>query len=221
MDTTSTYNLKGLLEEDCMSLFESRLVANLLRRELINDKKFLLVLDDVWNEDHKKWIELENLLVGECKGSKILVTTWSSSVATVMGTTTTYNLKGLLEADCMSLFVKLAFKVRQENQYPNLVNIGREIVKKCKGVPLAVSTLVGLLHSKVDEHEWKSIRDNEIWNLEQKEGDILPALKLSYNQLPFHLKQFFAYCAVFPKDYDFSNVQSIQFWLAHGISSIT
>ena len=108
MDTTSTYNLKGLPEEDCMSLFESRLVANLLRRELIKDKKFLLVLDDVWNEDRKKWIELENLLVGECKGSKILVTTRSSSVATVMGTTTTYNLKGLPEADCMSLFVKLA-----------------------------------------------------------------------------------------------------------------
>ena len=76
--------------------------------EFIKDKKFLLVLDDVWNEDRKKWIELENLLVGECKGSKILVTTRSSSVVTVMGTTTTYNLKGLPEADCMSLFVKLA-----------------------------------------------------------------------------------------------------------------
>ena len=107
MDTTSTYNLKGLPEEDCMSLFESRLVANLLRR-IYKRQKFLLVLDDVWNEDRKKWIELENLLVGECKGSKILVTTRSSSVATVTGTTTTYNLKGLPEADCMSLFVKLA-----------------------------------------------------------------------------------------------------------------
>ena len=107
MDTTSTYNLKGLPEEYCMSLFESRLVANLLRR-IYKRQKFLLVLDDVWNEDRKKWIELENLLVGECKGSKILVTTRSSSVATVTGTTTTYNLKGLPEADCMSLFVKLA-----------------------------------------------------------------------------------------------------------------
>ncbi|KAL4606111.1 hypothetical protein ACB092_09G079300 [Castanea dentata] len=186
-------------------------------RELIKDKKFLLVLDDVWNEDRKKWIELENLLLGDCKGSKILVTTRNSSVATIMGTATTYNLKGLPEEDCMSLFVKLAFKVGQENQYPNLLNIGREIVKICKGVPLAVSTLAGLLYSKVDEHDWKSIRDNEIWNLEQKEGDILPALKLSYNQLPFHLKQCFAYCSVFPKDYNFNNRLLIQFWMAHGI----
>ena len=61
----------------------------------------------------------------------------------------------------MSFFVKLAFKVGQENQYPNLLNIGREIVKKFKGVPLAVSTLAGLLFSKVDEHQWKSILDKE------------------------------------------------------------
>ncbi|KAM3691142.1 hypothetical protein ACJW31_09G173100 [Castanea mollissima] len=186
-------------------------------RELLKDKKFLLVLDDVWNEDRRKWNQLEELLIGGSDGSKILVTTRNSSVAIIMGTTTIYNLKGLPEEDCMSLFVKLAFKVGQENQYPNLLNIGREIVKKCKGVPLAVSTLAGLLYSKVDEHEWKSIRDNEIWNLEQKEGDILPVLKLSYNQLPFHLKQCFAHCSIFPKDYDFNNVQLIQFWLAHGI----
>ena len=131
-------------------------------RELLKDKKFLLVLDDVWNEDHGKWNQLEELLIGGSNGSKILVTTRNSSVATIMDTTTTYNLKGLPEEDCMSLFVKLAFKVGQENQYPNLLNIGRETVKKCKGVPLAVSTLAGLLYSKVDEHEWKSIRDNEI-----------------------------------------------------------
>ncbi|XP_030925539.1 putative disease resistance protein RGA3 [Quercus lobata] len=186
-------------------------------RELLKDKKFLLVLDDVWNENPSKWNQLEELLIGGSNESKILVTTRNSSVATIMDTTTTYNLKGLPEEDCMSLLVKLAFKVGQENQYPNLLNIGREIVKKCKGVPLAVSTLAGLLYSKVDEHEWKSIRDNEIWNLEQKEGDILPALKLSYNQLPFHLKQCFAYCSVFPKDYNFNNLLLIQFWMAHGI----
>ncbi|KAM3691148.1 hypothetical protein ACJW31_09G173600 [Castanea mollissima] len=186
-------------------------------RELLKDKKFLLVLDDVWNDDRNKWIKLEDLLLGGCNGSKIIVTTRNSSVATIMGTASPYNLEGLPEENCMFLFVKLAFKVGQENQYPNLLNIGREIVKKCKGVPLAVSTLAGLLYSKVDEHEWKSIRDNEIWNLEQKEGDILPVLKLSYNQLPFHLKQCFAHCSIFPKDYDFNNVQLIQFWLAHGI----
>ncbi|XP_030926575.1 putative disease resistance protein RGA4 [Quercus lobata] len=218
-DFNVTWLIKEILKSAHVTIDENLSLDQLQiqLREVLKDKKYLLVLDDVWNEDHKKWIELENLLLGGCKGSKILVTTRNSSVATIMCTTTTYNLEGLPEEDCMSLFVKLAFKVGQENQYPNLLNIGRKIVKKCKGVPLAVSTLASLLYSKLDEHEWMSIRDNEIWNLEQKEGDILPALKLSYNQLSFHLKQCFAFCSLFPKDYDFNNVQLIQFWMAHGI----
>nr|XP_023882087.1 putative disease resistance protein RGA1 [Quercus suber] len=122
-------------------------------RELLEDKRFLLVLDDVWNDDRNKWKELEDLLLGGCNGSKIIVTTRNSSVATIMGTASPYNLEGLPEENCMSLFVKLAFKEGEEKQYPNLLNIGREIVKKCKGVPLAVKTLAGPLYSKVDEHE--------------------------------------------------------------------
>ncbi|XP_050258422.1 disease resistance protein RGA2-like [Quercus robur] len=218
-DFNVTWLIKEILKSALVTIDENLSLDQLQiqLRGLLKDKKFLLVLDDVWNEDHKKWIELENLLLGGCNGSKLLVTTRNSSVATIMGTATTYNLKGLPKEDCMSLFVKLAFKVGQENKYPNLLNIGREIVKKCKGVPLAVSTLAGLLYSKVDEHEWKSIRDNEIWNLEQKEGDILPTLKLSYNQLPFHLKQCFAYCSVFPKDFEFKSLCLIQFWMAYGI----
>ena len=186
-------------------------------RKLLENEKFLLVLDDIWNEDRNKWIELEDLLLSGCNGSKIIVTTRNSFVATIMGTAPTYNLDGLIQENCFSLFVKLAFKEGDEKQYPNLLQIGREIVRKCKGVPLAVKTLAGLLYSKIDEGEWKYVRDNEIWNLEQKEGDILPALRLSYNQLPFHLKQCFAYCSLFPKDYLFTNLQLIQFWMAHGI----
>ncbi|KAL4607894.1 hypothetical protein ACB092_09G208500 [Castanea dentata] len=134
-----------------------------------------------------------------------------------MGTVATYNLKGLSHEYCLSLFKKLAFKEGEENLYPNLLEIGEEIVEKCKGVPLAVRTLAGILYSKVDERKWKFVRDNEIWNLEQKQGDILPALKLSYNQLPFHLKQCFAYCSLFPKDYEFISSLLVQFWMAHGL----
>ncbi|KAM4080174.1 hypothetical protein ACB094_09G171700 [Castanea mollissima] len=186
-------------------------------RELLKDNKFLLVLDDIWNEDRNKWMELEDLLLGGCNGSKIMVTTRNSSVATIMGTIPTYHLDGLSNGDCMSLFVKLAFKEGEEKQYPNLLEIGNDIVIKCKGVPLAVRTLASLLYPKVDEREWKYVRDNEIWHLKQNEGHILPALRLSYNQLPFHLKQCFAYCSLFPKDYEFKSSLLIQFWMAHGL----
>uniref|UniRef100_A0A2N9G2B7 NB-ARC domain-containing protein n=1 Tax=Fagus sylvatica TaxID=28930 RepID=A0A2N9G2B7_FAGSY len=188
-------------------------------REFLKEKKFLLVLDDVWNEDRNKWIELEALLLGAggCNGSKIIVKTRNDLVANIMGTTPTYKLDGLSQEECLSLFVKFAFKEGEEKQHPNLLEIGKEIVRKCIGVPLAVRTLASLLYSKVDEKEWKHVRDNEIWNLEQKEGGILPALQLSYNQLSFQLKQCFAYCSLFPKDYDFINLHLIQHWMAHGI----
>ena len=86
--------------------------------------------------------------------------------------------------------MKLAFKEGEEKQYPNLLEIGNDIVEKCKGVPLAMRTLASLLYSKVDEREWKFVRDNEIWHLK-------PALRLSYNQLSFHLKQCFAYFSLY------------------------
>ncbi|KAL4616403.1 hypothetical protein ACB092_07G196500 [Castanea dentata] len=204
-------------DEGVVSHFQLRMWACLQihLREHIKDKKFLLVLDDVWNEDDNKWIELIGLLLGSCIGSKIIVTTRNSSVATTTGTAPTYNLKGLPPKDSLSLFLKFAFKEGQDH-YPNLLEIGKEIVRKCKGIPLAIKTIAGILYSKVDEDEWKFVRDNEIWNLEQ-DGGILPALRLSYNQLPFHLKQCFAYCSLFPKNYVFYSIKLIQFWMAYGI----
>jgi Leucine-rich repeat (LRR) protein len=186
-------------------------------REKLENKKFLLVLDDVWNEDRSKWFDLEQLLSGGSNGSRIVVTTRSHLVASIVGTVPTYTLEALSHDDCLSLFVKWAFKEGEEKQYPNLLEIGNEIVKKCKGVPLAIRTLGSLLFSKVDEREWKFVRDNKIWKLEQKEGDILPALKLSYDQMPSHLKQCFAFCSVFQKDHGFDSDELIAFWMAHGL----
>ncbi|KAJ7976783.1 Disease resistance protein [Quillaja saponaria] len=186
-------------------------------RTSFNGRRFLLVLDDVWEEERSKWIELSDLLKGGASGSKILVTTRSSSVASMMGTAPTYMLAGLPHKDCLSLFVKWAFKEGQEKQYPDLVKIGNEIVKKCGGVPLAVRTLGSLLFSKTEQCDWIFVRDSETWKLEQGEDGILSALMLSYNQMPSYLKQCFVACSIFPKDYEFDNIELINFWMAHNL----
>uniref|UniRef100_A0A2N9J8B0 Disease resistance protein RGA3 n=1 Tax=Fagus sylvatica TaxID=28930 RepID=A0A2N9J8B0_FAGSY len=170
----------GISETENMSMDEVQ--AGL--RIILKEKRFFIVLDDVWNEDRNKWIGLKNLLTEGAKGSKIVVTTRSHKVASVMAPGPIHNIEGLPEDHCLSLLLKWAFSEGEEKQYPKLVEIGKQIVKKCKGVPLAVRTLGSLLYSKIDEHDWISIRDNEIWKLEQKHDDILPALTLSYNQLP-------------------------------------
>ncbi|KAF2307930.1 hypothetical protein GH714_033443 [Hevea brasiliensis] len=144
----------------------SKMEMEQLRRflqEIIGDKKYLLILDDVWNDDLMKWNELKELLCTGANGSKILVTTRNNTVASIMGTTPTYELKGLSNDECMDLFTRWSFKEGQANQYQNLLKIGEEIVKKCKGVPLAVKTLASLLFLKTDESYWKSIRDKYLF----------------------------------------------------------
>ncbi|XP_059462828.1 putative disease resistance protein RGA3 [Corylus avellana] len=218
-DFSVTRLIKEILKSACGTIDPNWNVDALQTklRDVLRDTKFLLVLDDVWNDDHNKWIGLRDLLIGGCKGSKIIVTTRSNSVASAMETDSTYSLEGLSQEDCLSLFVKCALKEGEENQHPNLLKIGKEIVEKCKGVPLAVRTLGSLLYSKVDEHEWEFVRDNEIWKLKQKERDILPALQLSYDQMPIHLKRCFSFCSIFPKDYIFYSDTLIHMWMAHGL----
>ena len=211
--------LRSIPDENCNEnwndLDEEQLQKHL--RNVLDGRKFLLVLDDVWNKDRNKWIELRNLSMGGASGSKILVTTRSPSVASMMGTMPPYNLKGLPHNECMSLFVKWAFEDREERQHANLVEIGDEIVKKCKGVPLAVKSLGSLLYSKLDEKDWKFVKDNEMWKLERKEGDILSALQLSYNLMPSYLKECFACCSLYPKDHKYLSMELIQFWMAHDL----
>ncbi|KAF2307979.1 hypothetical protein GH714_034035 [Hevea brasiliensis] len=192
-------------------------------REKIGDKKYFLILDDVWNEDSMRWDQLQELLVTGANGSKILVTTRSKKVASIMSTISEpYELSGLPHDKCMALFTKCAFKEGEEKHYPNLLKIGDKIVEKCKGVPLAVKTLASLLLTNKDESYWKFIRDSELWKIEQKENDkILPALRLSYEQLPACLKKCFAYCSFYPKDSECTSFSLIQFWMAHGLLEST
>ncbi|KAL4607726.1 hypothetical protein ACB092_09G195800 [Castanea dentata] len=185
-------------------------------RSILNEKRFFIVLDDVWNDDRNKWMDLKNLLIGG-QESKILVTTRSRKVASNMAPGPIHDLEGLPDKDCLSLFIRCAFNEGEHEQFPKLVEIGKQVVEKCKGVPLAVKTLGSLLYSKTEERDWISIRDNEIWKLEQKENDILSALRLSYNKLPSYLKQCFAYCSLYPKDFRYSNEELIQYWMANGL----
>ncbi|KAK7336561.1 hypothetical protein VNO77_17106 [Canavalia gladiata] len=184
-------------------------------RNKLAGQKFLLVLDDVWNEDRVKWVQLRELIHISAEGSKVLVTTRSHSIASMMGTVQPYILEGLCIEDSLSLFVKWAFKEEEEEKYPHLVNIGKEIVKKCGGVPLAVRTLGSLLFSKFEADEWEYVKDNEIWKLSQKKDDILPALKLSYDLMPSYLRQCFALFSLYPKDYKFNSFEVAWLWGAH------
>ncbi|KAG5086119.1 hypothetical protein JHK82_053516 [Glycine max] len=205
------------LRQQNLDMVDLEQLQNQLTSKLAG-QKFLLVLDDVWNNDRVKWVELRNLLQeGVAAGSKILVTTRIDSIAFMMGTVTSHKLQSLSPENSMSLFVRWAFKEGEEEKHPHLLNIGKEIVKKCRGVPLAVRTLGSSLFSKFEANEWEYVRDNEIWNLSQKKDGILPALKLSYDFLPSYLRQCFALFSLYPKDYAFASFEVHILWGALGL----
>uniref|UniRef100_F6H904 Disease resistance RPP13-like protein 1 n=1 Tax=Vitis vinifera TaxID=29760 RepID=F6H904_VITVI len=184
-------------------------------KERINMKKFLLVLDDVWNEDSCDWDTLRTPLIVGAKGSKIIVTTRSTKVASAMRAVHTHCLGGLSSEDGWSLFKKLAFENGDSSGHPQLEAIGEKIVHKCQGLPLAIKAMGSLLHSKVEAREWDDVLNSELWDLPT--DAVLPALRLSYYYLPSHLKRCFSYCSIFPKDYKFEKEKLVLLWMAEGL----
>ncbi|KAK9215540.1 hypothetical protein WN944_007545 [Citrus x changshan-huyou] len=188
-------------------------------QECVEGKKFLLVLDDVWNEDYYKWEPFYKCLKNGLHESKILITTRKEIVARCMRSTNVIYVNVLSEIECWSVFEQLAFFDRSKEECEKLQNIGRQIVRKCKGLPLAAKTIASLLQSRNTEKEWQNILESEIWELEEVERGLLAPLLLSYNELPSKIKQCFTYCAIFPKDYQIQKKELINLWMAQGYLS--
>ena len=186
--------------------------------QLIKGKRLFLVFDDVWTEDYTLWEPFRNAFKCGSQGSRILVTTRKSSVAKMMDSSSAcmINLEVLSDEDCWLLFSKIAFFDKDNEQCKQLEDLGRKIAKKCKGLPLAVKTLGSLMRFKRGREQWEIVLCSSLWELEDVEKGLFAPLLLSYYDLPSPLKRCFSYCAVFPKDYVFSNDELVSMWMAQG-----
>ncbi|KAM3393620.1 hypothetical protein ACQJBY_014385 [Aegilops geniculata] len=180
-------------------------------------KRFLLVLDDIWRisngDDWKKL--LSTLNQSEERGCMILVTTRFQAIAQKVKTTgQSIELNGLEYEEFRKLFLAFVFGDEQcERDKHFLLETGDKIMEKLKGSPLAAKTVGRLLSKELSLRHWKRVLKSKEWEKQTDDNEIMPALKLSYDFLPHHLQQCFAYSGLFPEDYNFRSDELISLWI--------
>ncbi|KMT15953.1 hypothetical protein BVRB_3g051360 [Beta vulgaris subsp. vulgaris] len=184
--------------------------------QAIVGKKFLLVIDNVWEGPNlvENWEQVKALLKVGAKGSKVLITTRSETVARNMGTFDPYMLCDLGKDESWRLFKHFAFKQGQES---GIEAIGKEIADMIPRVPLVIKVIGCHLADKGTIREWEAFKNELASNSSSHVRDkIMQTLKISYDRLDKKLKLCVAYCSLFPKGTRFDVDKMVRIWIALG-----
>ncbi|KAM3195551.1 hypothetical protein ACQJBY_071596 [Aegilops geniculata] len=197
-------------------------------KELLMDKRYLIVIDDVWTT--AAWDAIRSMLPDGKPGSRIIVTTRIKTVGKecidVCAVEEDYihHMKPLKGEDSKELFLSRAFGSCKEKapHTEELEDIMKKILKKCAGLPLAIISIASLLANyKYPESKdmwetvWKSI-GSQMDSNPTLEG-MRQILTLSYNHLPYHLKGCMMYVSIFPEDYEIPRDRLLYRWIAEGL----
>ncbi|KAJ1260689.1 hypothetical protein BS78_10G251500 [Paspalum vaginatum] len=228
---TQTYQVEELLREIVTQLTEQRASVatgfmTMSRMRLIEmiqgylrDKKYLIVLDDVWDKD--AWLLLNHAFVRNNCRSKVLITTRRKDVSYLAVQDRAIELETLNYAESWELFCKKAFRALKDNICPkNLRSLAEKIVDKCQGLPLAIVTIGSTLsYRELDEQEWTFFYNQLSWQLGNNPelSWISNVLNLSLDDLPSHLRSCFLYCSLFPEDHWIKRKLIAKLWIAEGL----
>ncbi|XP_049376917.1 putative late blight resistance protein homolog R1B-23 [Solanum stenotomum] len=172
-------------------------VADKLRKQLY-EKRYLIILDDVW--DTTTWDELTRPFRKVEKGSRIILTTRKKEVA-LHGKlyTAPLNLRLLRSEESWELLEKRAFD--NESCPDDLLDVGKEIAKNCKGFPLVADLIAGVIARREKKRTASlEVQNNLISFILNSEVEVMKVIKLSYDHLPHHLKPCLLCLASCPKD---------------------
>ncbi|WRX11925.1 NB-ARC - like 10 [Theobroma cacao] len=195
--------------------------------DFLKEKRYLVVFDDIWRKEH--WNSLKHAFPRGKEGSKILFTTRNKEVALHADPCNSpIELQCLTDDESWKLFRMKAFPGKKTELHAcakELEMLGRDMVEKRGGLPLAIATLGGLLATKRSRAQWETVHQNinahlnEFQQQDHHYGGVNWILVLSYNELPFHLKPCFLYLSNYPEDWEISKKELIRLWIAEGFIS--
>ncbi|PKU83682.1 Putative disease resistance protein RGA4 [Dendrobium catenatum] len=203
-------------KRDCRDVNTKSELQHILSDSVSLDQSLFLVLDDVWRAD--VWVDLLRVpLYNSNKSVRVLVTTRYENVAMDMKAAYIHPVAHLSEDSCWDMLRRRLFSEGQEEVENGLKELGFVIVKRCRGLPLAVKAIAGVLSSKPRTKKvWKNFLNNTAWSIQTLPEEISGALYLSFEDLPSHLKQCFLYFSLFPEDAWLYPHELAQLWVAEG-----
>ncbi|GMP85160.1 hypothetical protein CsSME_00038433 [Camellia sinensis var. sinensis] len=180
----------------------------------LKGKRYLIVIDDIW--DIGAWVNLKMYFPNDNNGSRVMFTSRLKEVA--MHTSPDCHphcLRFLTEEESWELLQRKVFQ--NESCPPELIEIGKQIMKKCEGLPLAIVVIAGLLVKNTKtQKSWKQVSQSVSSYIVSDPNQYLDTLALSYNHLPRHLKPCFLYLGAFPEDQEILVQKLICLWVAKG-----
>ncbi|KAL3499041.1 hypothetical protein ACH5RR_041773 [Cinchona calisaya] len=191
-------NLKEMNEDDLDMKLYRHLKGN----------RYLIVLDDLWGTE--AWNVLKNSFPEDTNASRVLVTSRLQDLASEIKSNCIPHTLRLLTNDeswellKMKLFVPPAMHV-----------LGKEIARNCKGLPLTIIIVAGIL-STLEQDGWEEVSRSLSSEFVSRRDQCKYTLELSYKNLPDHLKSCLLYFGLFPEDELFFTQRLVWLWIAEG-----
>ncbi|KAH0637499.1 hypothetical protein KY289_037414 [Solanum tuberosum] len=200
----------GVTEEERKDNLEGNL------RSLLKRKRYVILLDDILGVEIWNYLKLVLPEYDSKIGSRIIITSRNSDVGRYIGGDSSLCVLQPLDSEnSFELFSKKIFNFENNNNWanasPDLVNIGRSIVGRCGGVPLAIVVTAGMLRARErTEHTWSRVLESMGHKVQDGCAKVLA---LSYNDLPIALRPSFLYFGLFPEDHEIHAFDLTNMWI--------
>ncbi|KAL0335564.1 UNVERIFIED_CONTAM: putative late blight resistance proteinR1A-10 [Sesamum radiatum] len=211
--------LKKFTQQDMSRKSEEELAQQV--KGYLSTGKFLIIMDDVWTVD--AWDQIEAAMPKSNRYGKILITSRYENVAWRANRDRLPHRLRFLNQDESWELLQLEVFGKEGVCPPELEITGKLIAEQCDGLPLAIVVIGGILVDKLSsvtdtKMEWKKVSDSVQTYIsnDDKNKRMENIISLSYNKLPYELRDCFLYLGMFPEDYEIPAWKLIRLWIAEG-----